>query len=248
VFSDPKYIQASYNLIIPIQQEIRKKDHDFEDMLKGKYHQPQIVPVPDELDPDVPRMIFGSKHGYSQLVVTQNKLSLNVRFSQDEWQSDITKGDQYLNERVSLLFAMVQIIGDIEPYYSGCSVNVLTRSDSEDDVYEVLSRFDIMNSRSERELNDVNVKNAYIVDNKYYSNLSLKNYRTWQLNKGGDSTPSLPRDAASDCGLEIINDFNDRYSYNEDSSYRTTIEKAPGIISGCIGSIGDLLNYLKIKP
>jgi len=81
MFDKAKYIQNGFNISFSRQPEIRRRANDFEDRLKGLYFQPHIVPVPDDLDPEVPRMLFGSEHGFSQIIVSQISLVLNVTYS-----------------------------------------------------------------------------------------------------------------------------------------------------------------------
>ena len=54
MFENAKYIKNSFNIFFSRQPEIRRRANDFEDKLKGRYFQPHIVPVPDDLDPEVP--------------------------------------------------------------------------------------------------------------------------------------------------------------------------------------------------
>jgi hypothetical protein len=103
MFQPPSYIQNSFSIFFPRQEMIRRRVNEFEDTLTGRYSQPQVLPIPDELDPEVPRILFDSKHGFSQIVISQINMSLNVSYSSD-WQSDIGRGRNYLTERVPTLF------------------------------------------------------------------------------------------------------------------------------------------------
>jgi hypothetical protein len=80
---------------------VRRLVNDFEDRLAGRYGQPQTIPVPDELDPNLPRVMFQSLGGHSQVAISQVSVSLNVTYDQ-EWMTDELKRDSYLRERVPL--------------------------------------------------------------------------------------------------------------------------------------------------
>jgi len=60
LFEEPKYVQTKFNIIIPRQPEIRRKAFEFEDILVDKYFQPEVVNIPDELDPQLPRLFYQS--------------------------------------------------------------------------------------------------------------------------------------------------------------------------------------------
>lgn len=71
MFETPKFITNNFSVVFKREPTIRRMANDFEDRLKGYYFQPQIVPVPDEIEPAMPRIIFGSEHGYSQIIFSQ---------------------------------------------------------------------------------------------------------------------------------------------------------------------------------
>lgn len=90
MFESIKYIQSSFSVSFSRQLQIRRSANTFEDFLKshfsGHYGQPQVISVPDELDSEIPRIIFGSRHGFSQVIVSQINMTLNVTYSPD-WQT-----------------------------------------------------------------------------------------------------------------------------------------------------------------
>src|SRR5688572_28752719 len=67
VFEQPKYTQAGLSVIFPRKPEIRRLARELEDALLGQYNPPTVLGVPDELQAEVPRLIFQSTHGFSQL-------------------------------------------------------------------------------------------------------------------------------------------------------------------------------------
>jgi len=127
MFEAVRYVQNSFAIAFPRQHDIRRKVNDFEDFLQthleGHYQQPMLIPVPDEMDPEIPRLIFGSRHGFSQIVFSQIGLSLNVDYSPD-WQLDVSKGRQYLLERAPVLFDLLSILDNIKPFFSGLTTKI----------------------------------------------------------------------------------------------------------------------------
>src|SRR4051794_20050190 len=98
IFSTPRYVQNSFSVIFPRQLDIRRRANDFENKLSGNYGQPQIFPMPDELEPEAPRIIFNSSHSYSQIVISQISITMNVNYS-PEWQVNADLRRNYLLER-----------------------------------------------------------------------------------------------------------------------------------------------------
>ena len=59
-------------------------------------------PIPDDQDPGLPRVVFSSKSGFSQIVISQISVALAVQYSED-FQLDSSKGEKYIVERLSLI-------------------------------------------------------------------------------------------------------------------------------------------------
>jgi hypothetical protein len=235
VFDKAKYIQNSFNIFFSRQPEIRRSANEFEDKLKGKYFQPHIVPVPDDLDPEVPRMLFGSEHGFSQIIVSQVTLVLNVTYSPD-WQTDISKGQEYLFGRVPILFELLDIFKGEKPYFCGLSTRVHLPTKIEDEkVIDHLEKLFLKNSMNS--IYDVQLKITSVLSQRFFSNITIQNYRSWKLEGPRQGAIRLPHNEVSDHGIEISGDFNDRYAFNEGSEYYTSRENAKAIIEGGLNEI-----------
>jgi hypothetical protein len=246
VFKQPKFLQNSFSLLFSRQVDIRRKSLSFEDKLKGDYFQPQILPVPDEFQADAPRFIFGSIHGFSQIIVSQISIVLNVSYSPD-WQLDIEKGRDYLHKKVLILFDLLEIIGKGPiAYYCGLGTRVqLPSEEPEQDILKRLSDMYLPNIDIST-LNEVQLKLGKMIANKYYSNIVIGNYRSWDNVDFGQSIPSFPNKNAIERGVEIATDFNDRIRYNEDATYRSNRDEADKIIDLGIGEIQSLLLSFKV--
>jgi hypothetical protein len=235
MFDKAKYIQNSFNIFFSRQLEIRRRANDLEDKLKGLYFQPHIVPVPDDLDPEVPRMLFGSEHGFSQIIVSQVTMMLNVTYSLD-WQIDISKGRQYLSERVPILFDLLNILKGEKPYFCGFSTRVHLSTETEDKkIIEHLEKLFLKNSITS--IYDVQLKVTNVLSQRFFSNITVQNYRSWKLEGLRQGVIRFPQNDVSDRGVEISGDFNDRYAFNENNEYYTSRENAEAIIEGGLNEI-----------
>jgi hypothetical protein len=229
MFEAPRYIQSSFSIIFARQQNIRRRANEFEDRLKGQYFQPQILPVPDDLDPEVPRMIFGSEHGYSQIVISQVSCVLNVVYSPD-WQLDISKGTKYLLERTPILFDLLKISKIEDPYFCGMTTQVYLRGTSSDrDIIAHLARIFLKDENVEN-LHDLEIKRASIISNTFFSNIAVSNYRSWSVQGFQSGVFSVSDLEVSERGIGVVSDYNDRYAFNQDKNYRTTHKTAETVI------------------
>jgi hypothetical protein len=235
MFEAISYTQNSFSIAFPRYPLIRRQANEFEDLLKGRfaghYGQPQVISVPDDLDPEVPRMIFGSKHGFSQIVISQVNMTLNISYSPG-WQASIDKGRDYLKERTSALYLLLSALDDTPVYFTGLTTRATLPANVPDDG-DLLAAFRQRVAQlrlSTENVHDINLKVTTVVGDRFFSNISIRNYRAWKLDGQALGVPRLSRSSAEERGLEIVGDFNDRYSYNEGKDYVSTEKVAHEVI------------------
>jgi hypothetical protein len=248
MFEGPRYIQNSFSITFQRDSQVRRKANKFEDLLhegfEGHYGQPQVIPIPDDLDPEVPRMIFSSRHGFSQIIVSQISMTLNVTYSPD-WQMDIAKGKSYLKKRSQALFSLLEALGDIPAFFSGLNTRVrLHTARSETDFLKHF-RDRIGISYCADPLHDVLYRETTVHREKFFSNISIQNFRSWSFNQPIQGVPRYSKKAAADRGVEIIGDFNDRYAYNEDDGYFSSSGVGPQIIDLGLAEVDRAINKLE---
>lgn len=233
MFQQSRFIQNSFSIFFPRQLTIRRQSNDFEDILKGQYFQPQIISVPDEMNPEIPRIIFGSEHGFSQIVISQINISLNVSYSPD-WQLDINLGKEYLMEKVPLLFSLVETIGDPEVYFCGLSTKARLASQSDShSILEHIARLFLSNEEQSNS-HDLQIKKTVTHDDRFFSTQSVGNYRVWKIPENPDFILHLSNNQVIEQGIEIIGDYNDRYGYNQHPDYKSGLNVANDIVTNGI--------------
>jgi hypothetical protein len=244
VFKEARFIRNSFSVLFPRQRLIRRKANDLEDHLKHSYSPPQTIPIPDEFDPQVPRLIFGSEHGFSQIVVSQISISLNVTYSPD-WQTDINEGREYLAERVSLLFESLQILDGVRASFCGQTTTVRLATDEADTfvIGKIASWFS--SDQDITETHELRIKKANVIDNRFFNNLTLSNYRVWTIPSTITTTPRVSSENVKERGLEVVGDFNDRYAYNEREDYNSNIEVAQEVISNGLNEVERLVSIIQ---
>ncbi len=88
---------------------------------------------------------------------------------------------------------------------------------------------------------DFQVKIADVLSQRFFSNITLQNYRSWKLEGARQGIIPLPQNDASDRGIEISGDFNDRYAFNENKGYYTSKEKGEEIIEAGLTEINKMI-------
>jgi hypothetical protein len=239
VFDLPQYIQNGFNIFFQRQPSIRRRADDFETILEATYNPPLVLPIPDDQDPEIPRLVFSSKTGYSQIAVSQISIAINVQYSND-FQIDISKGRKYLLERVPTLF---QLLGklNVGADYCGFATIVHLPSDRDDTtiVNHLATRFltnlDVANTY------DVQFKTTRLVDKTFFSNVTVQNYRAWKLGVVPQQGTRVSEENIVGRGVQIIGDYNDRYAYNEKSGYRSGKDKVKPIIEGGLDAVAQMI-------
>jgi hypothetical protein len=232
VFQEPKYLQNSFSIVFSRKPSIRKNAFEFENKLKDLYIQPQIIGIPDDINPDMPRMVFTSKHGHSQIIISQINFVLNVNYSLD-WQFDISKGKEYILEKVSILFELLDLIEEKCPYFCGFNTLVQIPAQEEDNqkvISHIYNLFSNDGNPSSSDIYEFQSKTSKVVEQDFFSNITIQNYRNWNIEIGTEGILKLSSDKIIESGIQIEGDFNDRYAFNEKESYCSIENKATKII------------------
>ncbi len=204
MFDLPGYVQNSFNVFFSRQPSIRRKADTFETVLEDRYLPPLVLPIPDDQEPEVPRIVFASKNGFSQIAISQINIALNVQYSPD-FQIDISKGRSYLLEHVPVLFQLLNKLS-VSPNYVGF---------------------------------------ATVIKGQFFSNMTVSNYRTWQVEAVPQRDVRLSPKDVVERGVQIAGDFNDRYAYNENKGYRSGREQITTIIDGGLGKIAEMITKVQ---
>ena len=245
MFQPPQYIQSSFSINFPRQYLIRRKINEIEDLLGHRYNQPQIIPVPDEVEPGAPRFFFESKDGRDQIVVSQINISLNISWPKDA-QEDFIKGTAYLEERSPILFDLAGI-SEVDQTIHYCGHTTTVRLISHESDHTIISRiFDAFQlKRDEGELQDIAIKKSWVYEQKYFSNITVRNFRTWQFPEDFEIHEFRAHpNYVVEKGLEILGDFNDRYKYNQDANYYSSRDEVKILLDQGASEIRKIIDHI----
>lgn len=92
--------QTNLNLVYPRIMEYRKKFANAEDILRQYFMPSTILPIPEQVQDEVPRIIAQSKNGHSVLNIALSVASFITNYN-DSFVSDWNKCKTYLEQRCS---------------------------------------------------------------------------------------------------------------------------------------------------
>lgn len=238
MFNQPLYITHSFSIFFPRQIDICRRAFDLESLLGDQYGVPHVITVPDELDPETPRIVISSKHGFSQLQVSQISLAMHVRYSPD-FQRDSSRIRAYLRERIPPLFDILKNLS-IAPAFCGLSAVVRISSQrNEHEIMKALVRA-LEEPVSRSDLYDLEIKTTSVADNRFFSNVAVSNYREWSSHEDAVQLIPFSRNTSTSQGVHLVGDFNDRFSYNEQSDYHSNSDVVQPLIELCFSTLEEL--------
>lgn len=238
------FISNSFSVSFPFQEKIRREANLIEDALKQDYPSIQILPVPDNMDPRVPRIILDSAHGFSQIAISQTNISLNINQYSEEYQLDINKGKQYLEARIDAIFKVLDIAKIKKPYFAGLTTQIHVNSPKKNNelINRIARCFNM--TLNDRNLHELDIKKVNIMEDSFFSNVRVHNFKSWELLESSHEQPRLATKNATTHGIEIIGDFNDRHSFNENPKYFTSLKAAKNILDKGLTEIDGFSNLL----
>lgn len=155
----------------------------------------------------------------------------------DDWQSDTAKIKEYLRDRIMILYELLDILDGTKARFCGLSITANLRSSSRDDIVLKLLAERFLKSYPGKQLHDIELKQTMVEKGKFYSNITVKNYRVWKVADLSRGTVRLNRADAVERGAQVVADYNDRFAYNEKAGYSSDKGMVPQVIEGCFAGI-----------
>ncbi len=223
---EDKFIQNNFSFIFPRNIGIRKMANEIEEILSEYYMPPQITGIPDDMDPNLPRIIFTSKNNHSRIILSQLNVLVDVNYD-DNFTLDDKK--KYLEERISLAKKIIDKLGAKVNFIGLNTIVNIQTSTFEDSINVLLKKY--YKTREESEIyEDLIIKKTLIFENKYYANISVQNYKTWNNIVPSFDLMRLSKTNANEFGVQLFIDYNDRYAFNEKEGYFSDLSNISNII------------------
>ena len=237
-----RYVTSAFAVFFSKQTMVKKWAEPLGNKLRAHYFPSQEVPVTDDAEPEFPRLLFASQHGFSQIAVSQSNISINVQYSAD-WQTDLTKGEAYLLERANILFdALAEL--NVVVLFSGFSAAVRLQSDSDELTVGSLARNHAGEIPVENP-HEIVTKVSSVLREQFFRNITIRNYRLWSIGPFQQGYQRLSQKNSTECGLEILIDYNDRYAFNEGQDYFSGQETGAEIVQGGASELRSLVARLE---
>lgn len=105
----PQVVSTQFVTEIEANPLIRKRVFEFEEKLSLFFNTPfRTIPLPDNLDPSLPRFESQSIHGHSILQVSGTRLTMNTNYKEN-YHDDIGKISEYIFERVPVFNDLLKV-------------------------------------------------------------------------------------------------------------------------------------------
>lgn len=222
----PILVQHSLTLTIGRNPLIRRAVNDIEDLVKAAsehgFVQPQIVPVPDEFGPEMPRLIFESRGGHTQLLVSQLGVTFNAQYSED-WARDPQRCLVFMAAKVDLLFEIARAGWRTTrgPSFSAIATTIRVPTVSRAASVEMLRQLFSDVAGLGDAAGEVSCRWSRSREERFFDNVAAQTFITVDesLVQFKNGLPMITDAVISDCGVEIAGDFNDRLAFNSSTDY-----------------------------
>ena len=236
--------QTNLNLVYPRIMEYRKKFANSEDILQQYFMPSTILPIPEQVQDEVPRIIAQTKNGHSVLNIALSVSSFITNYN-GEFVSDWNKCKEYLAQRCSDIYQMIDNMTENNNTFVGLITNVEI-DDLDGTGLEILKK-SLFGEETEKmgELYDLSCKLTYVYKNRYYINITLQNLREFSVQQYNNGRTCIAGERKHTVSASI--DINDRYAANNDVNYKSKKEAFDGILQITSNIIDNKLENLVRK-
>lgn len=236
--------QTNLNLVYPRIMEYRKKFANSEDILQQYFMPSTILPIPEQVQDEVPRIVAQTKNGHSMLNIALSVSSFITNYN-GEFVSDWNKCKEYLVQRCSGIYKIIDNMTENNNTFVGLITNVEI-DDLNGTGLEILKK-SLFGEETEKmgELYDLSSKLTYVYKKQYYINITLQNLREFSVQQHSNGRTSITGERKHTVSASI--DINDRYAANNDVNYKSKKEAFDGILQITSNIIDNKLENLVRK-
>lgn len=216
----------SFVLFFPKIEKIRQKSTELEESLKKYFLSPfTLLPIPEDVPPEIPRIIAESPNGHSRFTMSLINLQLDINFD-DMYNEEIGLCFDYLEDRVELINDVIKECCNNIFLFAGVSARVILNNDIPNTMEFLSEKFVGIKSRIEPY--NINNKVAYVLEDAYYLNFNIANMRVYEDNHPATRIKPKLTQVSNQVSVEI--DINDKYGYNHNQEYQCTEDSINYII------------------
>lgn len=231
-FEEMNIINSSLNLVYPrkikIQEKFQSTLPEINQIIEDYYLPPNFIPVPEEIDPEIPRVVINAINGHNQLVFSQINSKIDANFDY-RYQRDVEKCFQYLQTRSELLMGITDCLNIQETLFQGLTFSAQFPQVREDqEITRYLANTFNRGLNSSLNINDFNQKITFVIDNEHYINIVIGNYRNYNFTNRQDNsmTSSIAEAKLLEKGIFISLDINNRYFFNQTGDTNNSLKQS----------------------
>ncbi len=236
--------QTNLNLVYPRIMEYRKKFTNSEDILQQYFMPSTILPIPEQVQDEVPRIIAQTKNGHSMLNIALSVSSFITNYN-GEFVSDWNKCKEYLVQRCSDIYKIIDNMTENNNTFAGLITNV--EIDGLDGTGLEILKKSLFGEETKKmgELYDLSCKLTYVYKKHYYINITLQNLREFSVQQYSNGRTCITGERKHTISASI--DINDRYAANNDVNYKSKKEAFDEILQITSNIIDNKLENLVRK-
>lgn len=226
--------QTTVNIVYPRIDEYRKKFVLAEDKLKDHFLPATVLPIPEPVQEEVPRIIVQTQNGHSALNIALNVASFTTNYDGefvDSWE----KCKAYLEERCVDVYEIVNVLTTRNNYVG--LVTHIVIDDFPESGLEILKR-SLLNENGSKlgTIHDFSSKLTYVVDDQYFVNITVENLRRLNVEQLTDGRQIYKTENTNDA-ISVLIDVNDRFAAN-----RVAYQSSKKAFDSILNVTADIIN------
>ncbi|MBR0403427.1 hypothetical protein IJI55_02670 [Candidatus Saccharibacteria bacterium] len=183
-----EFIKSQFSVTFDRKETIKRMANDIEDNFKAHFQNVQILPIPDEFAPDAPRVILASKHGHSQIALSQIAAVFNVQYDNNFFH-DAQAVKDYIAERFEEVSNTLPRIGITSYLYSGVVHCLKLTEDNNPPVDTISKCVNPSVPAHEGDIYDASWMRAVKFNNSFFINEQLGVIKKYE--RHGNTVPEL---------------------------------------------------------
>ena len=239
-----KIKNATYNVIYPKVNNIRKEIFKLEEKLNGLFVQPfSLISIPDDAPAEIPRISANSRFGHSSLNISLNTAQYTVNYDEN-YNRDIDKCFEYMKKHVKEVFKSIASATSEDYLFTGLTLEILLDDINKEDPVDIITKR-FYSIESPNKPFDISNRVTYVLEDKYYINISVSNIRSYK----GMSPNSINQliglqQISNDICINL--DINDRYAFNYKKYYKSSEKELDKILKLAYSILSDkICDYIE---
>lgn len=231
---------SSVNLMFNKIDNLKKTYILNQGILKDKFNEATILPIPDDAPSEIPRILMTSQKEHSQLSIGPEAITLQTVYD-DAFNKNWDECEKYVGSRLEDVFLLSDELTMKSYNYIGMVVNLIIDDINQNAQFKLYQN--LFNKKAIDNLDDILIKYTYVLDKKYYVNITVKSNRILKkiiTNKAGALIDN--NILAHTIGVNL--DINDRYAFNYNQSYASSKKEFSKILEIMTNLIKNELNTI----